>query len=86
MSSESTCQCIKHIGQPAMASGEHGLLGACGQTWVSQFANTHVFGVMKLQTCYQKAADVWKKDVWDFQAFSQTSLELRFLLGNEGKD
>ena len=34
----------------------------------------------------QKAADVWKKDVWDFQAFSQTSLELRFSLGNEGKD
>ena len=34
----------------------------------------------------QKAADVWKKDVWDFQSFSQTSLELRFSLGNEGKD
>ena len=34
----------------------------------------------------QKAADVWKKDVWDFQAFSQTFLELRFSLGNEGKD
>ena len=26
----------------------------------------------------QKTADVWKKDVWDFQAFSQTFLELRF--------
>ena len=37
-------------------------------------------------TVYQKAADVWKKDVWDFQAFSQTSLELRFALGYEGKD
>ena len=34
----------------------------------------------------QKAADVWKKDVWDFQAFSQTFLELRFSLENEGKD
>ena len=34
----------------------------------------------------QKAADVWKKDVWEFQAFSQTFLELRFSLGNEGKD
>ena len=34
----------------------------------------------------QKAADVWKTDVWDFQAFSQTFLELRFSLGNEGKD
>ena len=34
----------------------------------------------------QKAADVWKKDVWDFQAFSQTFFELRFSLGNEGKD
>ena len=27
---------------------------------------------------FQKAADVWKKDVWDFQAFSQTFLELDF--------
>ena len=34
----------------------------------------------------QKAADVWKKDVWEFQAFSQTIFELRFSLGNEGKD
>ena len=34
---------------------------------------------------YQKAADVWKKDVWEFQAVSQTFLELRFSLGNEGK-
>ena len=34
----------------------------------------------------QKAADVWKKDVWDFQAFSRTFLELRFSLGDEGKD
>ena len=34
----------------------------------------------------QKAADVWKTDVWDFQAFSQTLLELRFSLGNKGKD
>ena len=24
----------------------------------------------------QKAADVWKKDVWDFQGLSQTYLEL----------
>ena len=24
----------------------------------------------------QKTADVWKKDVWDFQAISQTFLEL----------
>ena len=34
----------------------------------------------------QKAADVWKKDVWDFQALSQTFFVLRFPLGNEGKD
>ena len=34
----------------------------------------------------QKAADVRKKDVWDFQALSQTCFELRFSLGNEGKD
>ena len=34
----------------------------------------------------QKAADVWQKFVWDFQAFSQTFLELRFSLGNEEKD
>ena len=27
----------------------------------------------------QKAADVWKKDVWDFQAFSQTFLNCDFL-------
>ena len=33
-----------------------------------------------------EAADVWKKDVWDFQAFSQTFFELRFSIGNEGKD
>ena len=33
-----------------------------------------------------KAADVWKTDVWDFQAFSQTFLRLRFFLGNKGKD
>ena len=33
----------------------------------------------------QKTADVWKKDVWDFQAFSQTLIELRFAMGNEGK-
>ena len=34
----------------------------------------------------QKAADVWKKDVWHFQVFSQTFFELRFSLGNKGKD
>ena len=34
----------------------------------------------------QKAADDWKKDVWDFQAFSQTFLNCRLSLGNEGKD
>ena len=34
----------------------------------------------------QKAVDVWKKDVWDFQAFSQTFFELRFSLGSEGED
>ena len=34
----------------------------------------------------QKAADIWKKDVWDFQAFSQTFFELRYSPGNEGKD
>ena len=33
----------------------------------------------------QKAADVWKKDVWDFQALSQTFLELRFSLGTKDK-
>ena len=39
-----------------------------------------------LRSFAEKAADVWKKDVWDFQAFSQTFLELRSCLGNEGKD
>ena len=34
----------------------------------------------------QNAADTWKKDVWDFQVFSQTFFELRFSLENEGKD
>ena len=34
----------------------------------------------------QKAVDVWKKDVWDFQVSSQTFLELRFSLGIQGKD
>ena len=34
----------------------------------------------------QKTANVWKKDVWDFEVFSQTFLELRFSLGNEGED
>ena len=33
----------------------------------------------------QKAADVWKKDVRDFQAFSQALFEVRCTLGNEGK-
>ena len=27
-----------------------------------------------------------KKDVWDFPVFCQTFFELRFSLGNEGKD
>ena len=36
-------------------------------------------------TYSQKTTDVWNKDVWDFQVFSQTFLELRFSLGNEGK-
>ena len=31
-------------------------------------------------------ADVWYKDVWDFQTFSQTFFEVRFSLANEGKD
>ena len=34
----------------------------------------------------QKSADVWKKDVWDFQGSSQTFSELEFSLGNEGKE
>ena len=34
----------------------------------------------------RKAADVSKKDVWDFQVFSQTFFELRFSLGTERKD
>ena len=41
---------------------------------------------MVLQSITQKAADVWKKDVWDFQAFSQSFFELRVSLGNEGED
>ena len=32
----------------------------------------------------QKATDVWKNDVWKFQAPSQIFFELRFSLGNEG--
>ena len=43
-------------------------------------------GPIAIRTKHQKTADVWKKDVWDFQTFSHTSLELRFSLGNEGKD
>ena len=39
----------------------------------------------EILTNYQKAEDVWKKDVWDFQAFSQTFFELRLSLGNEAK-
>ena len=35
---------------------------------------------------HQKAADVWKKNVWDLQAFSQTLSELQIFLGNEGQD
>ena len=38
-----------------------------------------------IKNCTQKAAGVWKKDVWDFQAFSQTFFDVRFSLGNEGK-
>ena len=34
----------------------------------------------------QKPADVWKKDVWDFERLSQKFLELRYSLGNKGKD
>ena len=40
----------------------------------------------KVSQVHQKAADVCKKEVWDFQVFSQTFFELRFSLGNEGKD
>ena len=39
-----------------------------------------------VQAFIQKTADVWKKDVWDFEAFSQIFLELRFSLEYEGKD
>ena len=37
---------------------------------------------------FLQATDVWMKDVWDFQALSQTSVELRSSLGNlkGGKD
>ena len=38
-----------------------------------------------IKIAFQKAADVWKKDVYDLQAFSQTFLELRVSLGNEEK-
>ena len=34
----------------------------------------------------RRIADVWWKDVWDFQVFSQTFFELRFSLGDEGKE
>ena len=40
----------------------------------------------RIQRNAQKAADVWKKDVWDFQVLSQTFLELQFSQGKEGKD
>ena len=42
--------------------------------------------VFKEEYLSQKAADVCKTDVWDFQVFSQTFLELRFSLENKGKD
>ena len=51
-----------------------------GRSHRQQFPDSSVNGV------FQKAADVWKKDVWDFRAFSRTFLELRFSIGNEGKD
>ena len=38
-----------------------------------------------IEALTQKAADLRKKDVWVLQAFSQTFLELRVWLGNEGK-
>ena len=34
----------------------------------------------------QKTADVWKKDVWDFDALFQTFFALQVSPGNEGKD
>ena len=34
----------------------------------------------------QKAADVWKKDVWDFRRFPRHFLNCDFPLVNEGKD
>ena len=48
---------------------------------------THTIGAARIAggKIAQKAADVWKTDVWDFQAFSQTFFELRFSLGNKGK-
>ena len=46
------------------------------------FGKTFLF----FSACYQKAADVCQKDVWDFQVCSQTFFELRFSLGNAGKD
>ena len=51
----------------------------------SAYENWH-FSVFLDVTKYQKPADVWKTDVWEFQAFSQTFLQLRFSLGNQGKD
>ena len=44
-----------------------------------------VGALLETRILSQKAADVWKKDVWGFQAFSQTFFELQFSLGNEGK-
>ena len=41
---------------------------------------------LQIRPQYQKAADVCKKEVWDFQVFTQTFFELRLSLGNEGKD
>ena len=63
-----------------------------GTTKTFAILSLHVSRDMKKYRCWaskfwgQKAADVWKTDVWDFQAFSLTLLELRFSLGNKGKD
>ena len=48
------------------------------------FSEFRVSSWTNKENSHQKATDVCKKDVWDFQASFQTSLEVRFSQGNEG--
>ena len=70
---------------PRFRGGVFGVLQGGGRSADFIFVGGDFSG-KKTDKPTQKAADVWKKDAWDFQAFSQTFLELRFSLGHERKD